>query len=34
MFNPLEPNPCFLQPGDEVTFYPVTLKEYQQLIPQ
>jgi len=32
MFNPLEPNPCFLQPGDEVTFYPVSLKEYQQMI--
>ena len=34
MFNPLEPNPCFLQPGDEVTFYPISLNEYQQLIPQ
>ena len=34
MFNPLEPNPCFLQPGDEVTFYPVSLKEYQQMIAQ
>jgi inhibitor of KinA len=34
MFNPLEPNPCVLQPGDEVTFYPVSVKEYHQLMPQ
>ena len=34
MFNPLEPNPFFLQPGDEVNFYPVSLSEYQQLILQ
>jgi inhibitor of KinA len=33
MFTPIEPNPCFLQPGDEVLFYPISLNEYHQLIP-
>jgi len=32
MFHPEAAIPCFLQPGDEVTFYPISLKEYHQLI--
>lgn len=32
MFDPTAEMPSFLQPGDEVTFYPISLNEYQQLI--
>lgn len=30
MWMPENANPCFLQPGDEVTFYPISLNEYHQ----
>ena len=29
MFNPANENPCYLQPGDEVKFFPITLSEYK-----
>jgi len=31
MWMPEHSNPCFLQPGDEVRFYPISLNEYDQL---
>ncbi len=31
MFNVEKPQPCYLQPGDEVQFYPVTVTEFTKL---
>ena len=31
MWMPEQSNPCFLQPGDEVRFYPISLNEFNQL---
>lgn len=31
MWMPENVNPCFLQPGDEVQFYPISLNEFHQL---
>jgi inhibitor of KinA len=30
IFNIQKPEPCLLQPGDEVRFYPITLHEYEK----
>lgn len=30
-FDPFKSNPCFAKPGDTVTFYPVSLKTYQDI---
>ncbi|MBI2284352.1 MAG: 5-oxoprolinase subunit PxpB [Bacteroidetes bacterium] len=31
LFNVQQANPCLLQPGDEVRFYPISLAEFQKL---